>query len=90
MDETIEMSFGKWTLVGPRKRVFNWEPESPVGQGVVIRVNGHPGHAHACPHSIYVTYSTLFARGYQRCGLSLPSLQPHVFNQSINQDFNSR
>jgi len=47
--EPIEMPFGLWTLVGPRKQVVG--PDPPC-EGAVIRVKDMPGHTRRHCHDL--------------------------------------
>jgi len=55
----------------------SWGPQNPLmGRGTF----GGRTRAHACPRSIYSTYSNLFGRWQQWGGLSLPVLQQLVID----------
>jgi len=69
-DEPIEVLFGMWTRVAPRNHVLNEALRIPPQEEALTW--GIPEHVKTCQQSTYSTYSTLFARGQQRCDLRLP------------------
>ena len=73
--ETTDMSCGLWTPGDPSNRVLDDCPDSPTVGGT-SRGRVKKRHAQTCPQSIF---STVFAKGQQRCGLWLPACCGDLF-----------